>query len=566
VTTDKLEFAKTVTPHSSQPSASSLPRQPCVEIPPGTLVGDYRIEAKLGEGGMGCVYAATHALLGKKAAIKVLGREPGVGARTQERVLDEARAVNELGHPNIVEIFAFGSLEDGRQYMVMDRLSGVTLAQRLKQGCLSLEEAGHVMDQVCRALQAVHERGVVHRDLKPENVFLVDVGTRLPLVKLLDFGIAKLAHGGKGQRDTLAGSMVGTPLYVSPEAARGLGVDARTDIYSLGVMIYEAVLDRPPFQGRTAVDTIAMHLHDEPPRPSELWPGVPRPLEDLLLRMLAKEPDGRPGLAQVRTVMADIQRVRDEGGEGRPPSAVIRVPPPVAPTTPASTAVTPEPQRQSGALQAVTPAPAAPPAAPPQPDETAQMPAALPPARERPGPWKLVVAITVIALGAVVFLAWPRGPAVRDVPPPPFPATVDRAADAAATSGVAGPASAPLPRRPAVGTLVVRPSVPGARVVIDGQEVGLVAGAARQPSAAPGWHEVTVTAPGHVPLSTKIQVAAGARVEVPVTLVPEPQPRRTPARRDPKAPPPAAPPTKRPPPAPTPPADDMPIDPFGKKR
>src|SRR5438445_513907 len=180
----------------SQPAAMAAPADGAGELQPGMMVGEYVVEGKLGEGGMGAVYSATHPLIGKKAAIKVISAALCTDTAQVERFVQEARSVNQIGHPNIVDVFAFGTLPDGRSYFVMAWLKGQSLADRVAKGGMSLPEAVEIMEQASAALEAAHEKGIVHRDLKPDNVYLVNVRGNRQLVKLLDFGIAKLASGG----------------------------------------------------------------------------------------------------------------------------------------------------------------------------------------------------------------------------------------------------------------------------------------------------------------------------------------------------------------------------------
>ena len=207
------------------------------------MSANVRLVRLLGEGGMGAVYSATHPVIGKQAAIKVLSRSLCAEPAAVERFQLEARAVNQIRHPNIVDVFSIGKLHDGRSYFVMEWLQGCTLEARIHSGRMMLGEAAAILEQVCDALEAAHEKQIVHRDLKPENVFLVAVRGNRQLVKLLDFGIAKLAPGDM-LRSTKprTGVVMGTPAYMSPEQARGKSVDHRTDIYALGGMAYHMVL------------------------------------------------------------------------------------------------------------------------------------------------------------------------------------------------------------------------------------------------------------------------------------------------------------------------------------
>src|SRR5690349_5954708 len=277
------------------------------ELPSGALVGEYEIEGVIGRGGMGTVYAARHPLIGKKAAVKVISRELSANPLTVDRFVLEARSVNQIGDPNIVDVFAFGTLSDGRSYFVMERLMGENLAQAMRRERMQFTRVLDVVDQVARALQSTHEAGIVHRDLKPDNVFLCAAKEgESGMVKLLDFGVAKLiGEGGEARVEhTRAGMIVGTPLYISPEQASAAPTDARTDIYALGVITYELLCGRPPFAAETAVQVMAMHISAPVVPPSALWPGIPPQLDALIVGMLEKHPDHRPTLAQVRATVA----------------------------------------------------------------------------------------------------------------------------------------------------------------------------------------------------------------------------------------------------------------------
>jgi serine/threonine-protein kinase len=285
-----------------------LPTPPAA-LDPGTIVGEYRVEHKLGEGGMASVYAAIHPLIGKKAAIKVMSPILSADSGAVARFALEARAVNRIGHPNIVDVFSFGRLPDGRSYFVMEWLQGETLYERMwhQHGPLPLNDVINIIDQICDALEATHENGIIHRDLKPANVFLCPVKGRQDLVKLLDFGVAKLAHQEMSPKWTSQGCVVGTPEYISPEQARGKDVDGRTDLYALGVMAYEMILGRQPFISDNPADAIQMHLCATPPKPSILWKEIPAALEQMLLGLLAKNPEQRPSLAEVRATLAALK-------------------------------------------------------------------------------------------------------------------------------------------------------------------------------------------------------------------------------------------------------------------
>jgi serine/threonine protein kinase len=269
------------------------------DLRPGTTIGEYRVEGKLGEGGMATVFSAIHPLIGKKVAIKVLSRRLCSDIHAVDRFIGEARTVNQIGHPNLVDIFAFGVLPDGRAYLVMEWLQGETLAERTHRQRLSAPLALDVLLQIVDALEAAHDQRVVHRDLKPANIIVLERKDAVR-IKLLDFGIAKLADSDASVPKTRSGVAMGTAGYMSPEQARGKNVDHRTDIYALGCVAYEVLLGRIPFVSDTAIDILAMHLAATPPSPRSLWPDVPSSLERALTQMLAKEPDGRPSLLEVR--------------------------------------------------------------------------------------------------------------------------------------------------------------------------------------------------------------------------------------------------------------------------
>jgi serine/threonine-protein kinase len=280
-----------------------------MRIGPGTEIGGYVVDGELGHGGMGVVYSATHPVIGKRAAIKILRLDVSRSPISVERFIQEARAVNQIGHPNIVDIFAYGALPDGRAYHVMDLLVGESLRHRLRRGALHPSEAASEIDEIASALQAAHDHGFVHRDLKPDNVFLVHRDNRWPEVKLLDFGLAKLMpEHGVPAFTTKTGMMLGTPEYMSPEQARGNGVDHRTDIYALGIVMFEIIAGHRPFPALAdSLATLMQHAEEPPASLGDTVAGLPAEMVQLVDTMLAKTPEARPSLAAVRTV---IKRLR----------------------------------------------------------------------------------------------------------------------------------------------------------------------------------------------------------------------------------------------------------------
>jgi serine/threonine protein kinase len=261
----------------------------------GTRIGAYRIVTPLGSGGMSEVWLGEHALLGRRAAIKVLRPRLSRQSEIVERLFNEARIMTAIAHPGIVQIYDFGFHVDGNAYIVMELLEGETLGERLaRRGALAVGEALRIVRQVASALQAAHAGGVVHRDLKPDNIFLtrdaeVAGGVR---AKLLDFGIAKQLGGGGG-RTTDESMVLGTPPFMSPEQCRGAdGVEQRSDVYSLGCVLFAMVTGRPPFEAPGGL-VLAMHQTEPTPLPSRRIPGLPLAVDQLVLRCMAKCPAER---------------------------------------------------------------------------------------------------------------------------------------------------------------------------------------------------------------------------------------------------------------------------------
>jgi hypothetical protein len=265
----------------------------------GQTVGNYRITHLLGEGGMGAVYLAEHPGIGRKAAVKVLHPALSTNADIATRFFNEARAANAIHHPGIVEVFDFGTLPTGVSYIVMELLEGESLAARLRSGVpLPMASAVEFATQAAAALGAAHKQGIVHRDLKPDNLHVVP-DPRNPgreMIKVLDFGIAKLAGGTTlpGSVKTRTGAVMGTPVYMSPEQCRGTKeVDHRTDVYALGVILYEMLCGTPPFVSQGQGELIHLHISEPPPPPRSKNPAVPERLEAVVLRALAKDPARR---------------------------------------------------------------------------------------------------------------------------------------------------------------------------------------------------------------------------------------------------------------------------------
>jgi serine/threonine-protein kinase len=271
-----------------------------------TVDGRYIIEALLGEGGMGTVYAARHAIIDKRVAMKVLRKEAAADESSAQRFIIEAKAASKIGHQNIVDITDFGVLPAGNAYFVMEFLDGPTLGKlvhQLKQ--LPPARALAICTQAARGLAAAHDKSIIHRDLKPENLFVLEKDGSVDFVKIVDFGIAKDVKAGK--RLTAVGMVLGTPEYMSPEQATGQETDHRVDQYALGCILYEMLTGDVPFKGENAPKTLTKHVFDAVVAPSRLRPDldIPAVVEDIVLRMLQKKPADR--FADMRTVMAAFE-------------------------------------------------------------------------------------------------------------------------------------------------------------------------------------------------------------------------------------------------------------------
>ncbi|HEU0274910.1 MAG TPA: protein kinase [Candidatus Udaeobacter sp.] len=287
----------------------------------GELIGHYRIESLIGVGGMGEVYLARDERLGRKAALKLLPENLTTDVAQLSRFKNEARSASALNHPNILTVYEIGS-EGNRQFIATEFIEGITLRASLASGRMNTQAALDIAVQVASALAAAHEAGVVHRDIKPENVMLRPDG----YVKVLDFGIAKLTERRPAQNDhtdettavlqTRPGLVLGTAHYMSPEQARGQKVDARSDIWSLGVVLYEMVAGSPPFRGETPSDCIASILTREPPPLSGVLPDVPLQLESILQKALRKNSDER--YQTTKEMLADLRVIKGKLEAGSP--------------------------------------------------------------------------------------------------------------------------------------------------------------------------------------------------------------------------------------------------------
>ncbi len=280
----------------------------------GRVINDrFKINALIARGGMGKVYRAEQSPLGRVCAIKVLNPNYA-GEHDPEfhkRFFLEASIASKLTHPNTVTIFDYGRTEDDIYYMAMEYLEGHTLHRAIREASHFPEErAAHIARQICRALREAHSLGVIHRDLKPANIFLVEHGDETDFVKVLDFGLVKNVSGdGKGEDLTQTGLFMGSPKYMAPEQIRGDKVDARTDIYALGIIMYEMITGKVPFDRPNSVNILMAHVNEEAPALRQMNPNVnvSPAIEDTVARCMAKDPDQR--FRSMDEVLASLKRV-----------------------------------------------------------------------------------------------------------------------------------------------------------------------------------------------------------------------------------------------------------------
>jgi len=507
----------------------------------GKTVGNYKILAQIGEGGMGAVFLAEHPLIGKKVAVKVLHAELSRVQDAVSRFFTEARAVNAIGHENIIDIADFGSTPEGETYFIMELLEGDTLAQRMRRtGPMQLPLANEIMTQVCSALSAAHAHGIVHRDLKPDNIFLCQRGGRDTFVKVLDFGIAKLIVDTPGSAKTRTGVVIGTPHYMSPEQCTGKGIiDARSDIYSVGLILYEMLTGRLPFEAESFAELLVAHLTQAPTPPRALNYGIPDYVQTVILRCLEKDRDKR--YSTIDEVSAALISGSPGAVAGMEAPTAVGMPPMTgsAPAPIGATVAVPTPVTGVPLATAVAPVTATPPI--PQTTMTAsagQMEttagSVAPPPKKSIMPLALASAVGGLAIVAAAILL------TRGADQTKQPA---EAAAAAAPAPVEAPA--PAPAAPAPAAQPVKSTV-SARIESTPKGASVYRRADR---VLLGQTPVTLDLPkandaleldlklaGHVTQTTKVTPDRDLSVSVvmPRERAPEPKPVRTVRRRTPR--------------------------------
>jgi hypothetical protein len=442
---------------------------------------------------MGVVYQGYDPVIGRTVAIKTMLTE-GLGPQEfqeyKARFQREAQAAGALAHPNIVTVYDFGE-DGGVLYLAMEFLEGKSLEKIFEaQNILPIETIIPMYDQVCSALDHAHSHKIVHRDIKPANIMILDSG----LVKVTDFGIAKMMSLGMTQ----AGHILGTPNYMSPEQVKGRTVDGRSDIFSLGVILYELVTGEKPFGGQNITTVIYKIIHENPTPPRELDATIPQGLNYVISKALAKDPDER--YQSCRELAEDLRNYKNLSGMTAPGATVVIRVPPLQP--PAAEPVPPVPVQAEAAPPAPQPAAALPAEQPPVRQVSVQV---IPPVMAKPRPHGLFaviwVLLTLLILGALgsggyYLFVWKPEQQAEQVPPPP-----------------------PAKPVPATGTLTVDSNPAGAKITIDGKSEADWVTPKTFLEYAAGTHQVTVSRPGYEDVIDSVTIEAGKSASFNPTLI-----------------------------------------------
>lgn len=305
----RLAIANATTNPDSRTSADCGESQQD-RLVPQDIVGPYRLLALLGAGGMGQVFLAEHQVFASRCAVKLVRQEKADNPHVLARFEREAQTTAQLSHENTVKVLDYGTTAEGAHYYAMEYLPGLSLEDLLQRhGPMPAGRVIHLLRQTCAALSEAHARGFIHRDIKPGNIFAARCGDQYDVAKLLDFGLVKQVGESTPSRLTTDGAISGTPLFMSPEQARGFeNTDARSDIYSLGAVAYALLCGRAPFEGTSPLDVLIAHARDEVVPPSQVKADVPEDLENVILRCLAKNPDERfQDAASLEQALADCE-------------------------------------------------------------------------------------------------------------------------------------------------------------------------------------------------------------------------------------------------------------------
>jgi len=437
------------------------------------LADKYRVVRQIGRGGMGVVYEGEHVGLGKRVAIKLMLEKYANDSEALARFQREALAASRIGSAHIIDVSDIGTAPDGRAFVVMELLEGSPLSHVLEAGGpMAPARAIHIMRQVLRAVGAAHGKSIVHRDLKPDNIFLIDKDDQRDFVKLLDFGISKVIDPDlevAATKLTTTGVVIGTPLYMAPEQALGSEVDHRADIYACGVILYEMLAGRPPFDGATYAVLVGKLLTQEPDHLAAVRSGLPAALVAAVHRALDKDPAHRFATAELFAASLPGER-------------------------------TPSMVELAGTLASGIAIPASKP---------------VPPKPAKSRPWLAVGAATLVGIAtATVVIVKLQGSAPASAPPAaatPAPSTPS-AAKVEPISPAPAPAPAPAPE---TGLLDVKSSPPGASVTIDGNRIGT---APISVTLRPGQHHLRIELAGHTSIEEDEEVRAGERSSVVVAL------------------------------------------------